>query len=49
MKNNAEDIAQIRAEGFKVNDDNNPAPENIPQGNVPPKMDAGLVEGQMWG
>ena len=30
-QNNAdEDIANVRAEGFLVDDDNNPAPENIP-------------------
>jgi hypothetical protein len=48
-QNNAEDIAQIRAEGFEVNDDNDPAPENIPQGNEPVKIDGNLYEGQTWG
>ena len=33
-RNNAEDIVQVRAEGFKVGNNNNngPAPENIPAG-----------------
>ena len=28
--NNAEDIAKVRALGFAVDDDNEPAPENVP-------------------
>ena len=27
-----EDISNFRAQGFEVDDDNNPAPENIPTG-----------------
>ena len=34
-QNWAEDIALIRAMGFKVNDDNEPAPENIPANDGP--------------
>jgi hypothetical protein len=48
-RKNAKDIARVRAEGFEVNDDNDPAPENVPQGDAPPFMDAGLYEGQTWG
>ena len=48
-RNNAEDIARVRAEGFEVDDDNDPAPENVPQGDAPPVTDAGLYEGQTWG
>jgi len=29
----AEDIAHLRAEGYGVDNDNEPAPENVPQGN----------------
>ena len=48
-RNNAKDIARIRAEGFEVNDDNDPAPENIPQGDEPLQIDGDLFEGQTWG
>ncbi|MBM4179814.1 MAG: hypothetical protein FJ211_10875, partial [Ignavibacteria bacterium] len=49
-RNNAEDIARVRAEGFEVDDDNDPAPENVPQlWDAPRLTDAGLYEGQRWG
>ena len=49
-QNRAEDIACVRAEGFEVNDDNDPAPENVPGFfDVPPVVDGGLFEGQSWG
>ena len=49
-QNRAEDIAHVRAEGFEVNDDNDPAPENVPGFfDVPPVVDGGLFEGQSWG
>jgi hypothetical protein len=45
--NRAEDIAQVRALGFVVDDDNEPAPENIPvpqaNNNNPPN------DGRTWG
>jgi hypothetical protein len=50
-KNRAEDIARVRNEGFEVDDDNDPAPENIPDpAEAPPVViEAGLYEGQTWG
>ena len=49
-QNRAEDIARVRAEGFEVDDDNDPAPENIPGlFDVPAVVDGGLFEGQSWG
>jgi hypothetical protein len=49
-QNNAEDIARVRAEGFEVNNDSDPAPENAPQlFDAPTVTDAGLYEGQTWG
>ena len=52
-QNRAEDIARVRAEGFEVDDDNDPAPENVPRlFDVPPAaavVDGGLFEGQSWG
>jgi hypothetical protein len=49
-QNRAEDIARVRAEGFEVDDDNDPAPENIPGlFAVPAVVDDGLFEGQSWG
>ena len=42
-QNRAEDIARVRAEGFEVDDDNDPAPENVPGlFDVPPVVDGGL-------
>jgi hypothetical protein len=49
-QNWAEDIALIRAMGFEVDDDNEPAPENIPPPDMPLFMIGGdLHEGQEWG
>ena len=49
-QNRAEDIACGRAEGFEVDDDNDPAPENVPGlFDVPPVVNGGLFEGQSWG
>jgi hypothetical protein len=47
----AEDIARVRAEGLEVDDDNDPAPENVPGlFDMPPAVvDGGLFEGQLWG
>ncbi len=43
-------IALARAMGFEVNDDNEPAPENIPQPDQPLFcFGGGLHEGQEWG
>jgi hypothetical protein len=46
--NRAEDIAQVRALGFVVDDDNEPAPENIPtpQEN---NNNAATDDGRPWG
>ncbi len=46
-QNWAEDIALVLEMGFKVDDDREPAPENIPTNNEPSA--AGLREGQEWG
>ena len=49
-QNNAKDIAPVHAKGFEVDNKNEPAPENIPQGNMPLVTDAaGLYKGQRWG
>ena len=51
FQNNAEDIAQVRDKGFLVDDDNDPAPKNIPATNaveVAPKKN-GLPLDQEWG
>ena len=50
-QNNAEDIAQVRGEGFLVNDDNNSVPENIPGANAVPVAvkESGLSLDQEWG
>jgi len=48
--NNAEDIALVRAQGLNVDDDNDPAPENIPTADAPiGNEDDGLFPGQSWG
>ena len=39
----AEDIAHVKSLGLGVDDDNEPAPENIPNKNPPEKID------QSWG
>jgi len=49
-QNRAEDIALVRAMGFEVDDDNEPAPENIPVADAPLfRLGGGLHEGQEWG
>ena len=50
-QNRAEDIARVRNEGFEVDDDNDPAPKNIPApAEAPPVViEGGLYEGQTWG
>ena len=48
--NCAEDIALLRNQGYDVDDDNEPAPENVPDATALPPLDnAGLFEGQRWG
>jgi hypothetical protein len=51
VQNCAEDIVCVRADGFEVDDDNDPAPENVPGLFVVPPavVDGGLFEGQSWG
>ncbi len=46
-QNRSEDIARVRAEGFEVDDDKNPAPENIPDDSDEPPVavNGGLFEG----
>ncbi len=45
-----EDIALVRAKGSEVDDDNEPAPENISPPDMPLFMIGGdLHEGQEWG
>ena len=45
-----EDVANVRAMGFGVDDDNEPAPENIPVEDDEPEVEEnGLMEGQEWG
>ena len=48
-QNRAEDIALVRAMGFEVDDDNEPAPENIPAPDAPLLEGGALREGQEWG
>ena len=45
--NRAEDIANVRNQGFEVNDDNEPVPENIPTDGT--SCDNDLKDGQTWG
>ena len=44
--NRAEDIARVRNEGYEVDDDNDPAPENIPAAGSQVNNNGGLYEGQ---
>jgi hypothetical protein len=46
-----DDIARIRAEDFKVDDDNEALPENVPVAGTPPVEvnQDGLYRGQSWG
>ena len=49
-KASREDIANVRAMGFGVDDDSDPAPENIPAPNLTPKVSKeGWYDGQKWG
>ena len=47
--NQAEDIALVRDMGFEVDDDNEPAPENVPAVDAPFVNGGSLMEGQEWG
>jgi hypothetical protein len=42
-------IALVRNMGFEVDDNNEPAPENVPAGNAPPVNGGALLEVQEWG
>jgi hypothetical protein len=48
-QNWAEDIALIWDMGFMVDDNNEPAPKNVPAGGTPPVNGEALLEGQKWG
>jgi hypothetical protein len=49
-QNRAEDIALVRAMGFEVDDDDEPAPENIPaDGEHLFRLGGDLHDGQEWG
>jgi hypothetical protein len=48
-QNRAEDIARVRNEGFEVDANNDPAPENVPGPDAPLVVGSGLFEGQSWG
>ena len=47
--NLSEDIANFCNQGYDVDDDREPAPENTPTAPEPDLQDAGLKEGQRWG
>ncbi len=47
--NRAEDIALVRGQGFEVDDDNDPAPENVPTVLDDTPVVNDLYEGQDWG
>jgi hypothetical protein len=47
--NHSEDIANFRNQVFDVDDDNEPAVENIPTGEEPTTNNGGIKEGQSWG
>lgn len=47
--NTTEDIALVQNQGLNVDDDNAPAPENIPTANAPAQANDGLYPGQSWG
>ena len=45
-----EDVENVRAMGFGVDDDNDPAPENVPNPNeAVVTTEDGLYTGQQWG
>ncbi len=48
-QNRAEDINLVQDMGFEVDDDNEPAPENVPAVDAPPVNGGTLLEGQEWG
>lgn len=47
--NRREDIQLLRNQGYDVDDDNEPAPENIPDDLAPAPGEEGLYPGQRWG
>ena len=48
--NRAEDITNARGQGFEVDDDNDPAPEDVPDASdAAPAAHDNLYEGQSWG
>jgi len=51
VQNRAKNIPCVHAEGFEVDDYNDPAPKNVPGlFDVPPAVvDGGFFEGQSWG
>jgi hypothetical protein len=50
LRGTAEDIAMVRNQGFDVDDDNEPVPENVPTDDGPTVDDNnGLYEDQTWG
>ena len=50
LRRTAKDIVMVRNQGFDVDDDNEPVPENIPTGDAPPvNNNNGLYDGQSWG
>lgn len=50
LRGTAEDIAMVRNQGFDVDDDNEPVPENIPADDGPTVgNNNGLYEDQSWG
>ena len=48
-RNNAEDIANVRAKGFLVDNNNDPAPKNIPCATTATVKENGLPLDQEWG
>ena len=51
LQGNAEDLAMMEGMGFDVDDDNRPAPENVPGADdqVGGHSENGLYDGQSWG
>lgn len=49
MGGHLEDIANVCKQGCDVDDDNEPALENIPSGQEVTSSAAGFKEGQSWG
>ena len=48
LNNTLEEITIVRNQGLYVDDDNAPAPENIPTANAPTTDNDGLFPGQRW-